>query len=133
MNGAIDCATKSSPAGVMTTMSTLATVAGPACADDSAGSASTRDAMIAGGHGTERDVIVRVLRAPRQQQVLRIVAVDENLDRRRFPPLDTPVAPLARRVDDRDRLARCRRFEDLIDQRPGGAWPGEHEPGDSDQ
>ena len=62
--------------------------------------------VLAHGDRAERDVIVRVLRAPREQQVLRVLPVDQDPDRGRFPPLDAPVARAARGVDRRPRPRR---------------------------
>ena len=68
-------------------------------------------------------MVIGVLGAARQQQVLRVLAVDGDPHRRGLASLDAPVAPLARRVDDGDRLARRRNGEWLIDRGPGaGAW-----------
>ncbi len=64
-------------------------------------------------------MIVRVLRAARELQVLRILPVDQDADRGGLTPLDPPVAPLARRVNDGNGFARGRGFERLIDGHGG--------------
>jgi hypothetical protein len=79
MTGAIDCATKSSPAGVITTISTFAMLAGSCLRRrqrriglDAAGDRRPRS--------PEADVVVRHVRSTREQQMPCELAVDEDLD-----------------------------------------------------
>jgi len=65
---------------------------------------------------SQGDVIIRVFGPAREQQVLRVLAVDEHANCCRLAAFLSPVAGVARRVDHRYSLAGGGRIEDLVDR-----------------